>query len=221
MNLPVKTLEVSELKFSAEYPVLDEISRKLDGLNFTNQVDVINWKSFDYRPDVKFSIAYSRHELLLKYYVTEQWFKAEKSGTNQEVYEDSCVEFFVSPADDGIYYNLEFNAIGACLMGSGTGRENLKRTDPGIIAAIRRKGSAGEEVINEKNGEFSWTITVAIPFSVFFHHNLSGLKGLTFRANFYKCGDKLSVPHYLTWSPVETPKPDFHRPEYFGFLKFV
>ena len=221
MNLPVKTLEVSELEFSSEYPVLDEISGKLDDLNFINQVDVLNWESFDYKPDVKFKIAYTRHEILLKYYVTEQWFKAEKTGTNQEVYEDSCVEFFVSPSDDGIYYNLEFNAIGTCLMGSGTGRENLKRADPEFISTVRRKGSAGEKSINEKNGDFSWTITMAIPFSVFFHHNITGLKGMTFRANFYKCGDKLTVPHYVTWNPVGTAKPDYHRPEYFGLLKFV
>src|SRR5665647_369001 len=106
MNLPVKTLEVSELEFSSEYPGLDEISGKLDDLNFVNKVEVLNWKSFDYKPDVKFKIAYTRNEILLKYYVTEQWFKAEKTGTNQEVYEDSCVEFFVSPSDDGIYLSL-------------------------------------------------------------------------------------------------------------------
>jgi hypothetical protein len=221
MNLPVKTLEVKELEFSSEYPELDEISGKLDDLNFTNQVDVLNWKSFDYKPDVKFVIAYTRHELLLKYYVTEQWFKAEMTGTNQEVYEDSCVEFFVSPPGDGIYYNLEFNAIGTCLMGSGAGRENRKRADPEIISRIRRNGSAGKKSVSEKIGEFSWTITMAIPFNVFIHHNISGLKGKTFRANFYKCGDKLSVPHYVTWNPVGTVKPDYHRPEYFGLLKFV
>jgi len=221
MNLPVKTLEVGELEFSSEYPGLDEISGKLDNLNFAIPVDVLNWESFTYRPDVKFKIAYTRYEMLLKYYVTEQWFKAEKTGTNQDVYEDSCVEFFVSPADDGIYYNLEFNAIGTCLMGSGTGRENRKRADPGIISGIRRKGSAGEKSVSEKSDGFSWTITMAIPFSVFFHHKINVLKGMTFRANFYKCGDKLSVPHYLTWNPVGTLKPDYHRPEYFGLLKFV
>ena len=95
-----------------------------------NAVDVINWKDFDYKPDVKFSISYTRHEILLKYYVTEQWFKAEKTETNQEVYEDSCVEFFVAPSDDGIYYNFELNAIGTCLMASGTGRGNRNRTRP-------------------------------------------------------------------------------------------
>lgn len=221
MNLPVKSLEVRELEFGSEYPGLDEISGKVDDLNFKIPVDVLNWESFTYKPDVKFTIAYTRYEMLLKYYVTEQWFKAEKTGTNQDVYEDSCVEFFVSPSDDGIYYNLEFNAIGTCLMGSGTGRENRKRADPEIISRIRRKGSAGETSVSEKSGGSSWTITMAIPFNVFFHHNINVLKGMTFRANFYKCGDKLSVPHYVTWNPVGTVKPDYHRPEYFGLLKFV
>jgi Carbohydrate-binding family 9 len=221
MNQPVKTLEVSKLEFSSEYPGLDEISEKLDNLSFKNPVEVLNWKGFGYKPDVKFSIAYTGQEILLKYYVTEEWFKAEKTETNQAVYEDSCVEFFVSPSDDGIYYNLEFNGIGTCLMGSGTGRENRKRADHEIISRIRRTASAGEKSIREKIGGFSWTITVAIPFNVLFYHTISELKGKIFRANFYKCGDKLSVPHFLTWNPVETEKPDFHRPDYFGFLKFV
>ena len=28
------------------------------------------------------------------------------------------------------------------------------------------------------------------------------------------------IPHYGAWSPVGTPKPDFHRPEFFGELVF-
>lgn len=221
MNRPVKTLEVSKLEFSSGYPGLDEISEKLDRMNFKNPVEVLNWKGFGYKPDVKFSIAYTGHEILLKFYVTEQWFKAEKTETNQDVFEDSCVEFFVSPSDDEIYYNLEFNGIGTCLMGSGKGREDRKRADPEIISRIRRKTSVGEKSVSEKSGGFSWTITMAIPFNVFFNHSITELKGKTFRANFYKCGDKLSVPHYVTWNPVETEKPDYHRPEYFGILKFV
>jgi hypothetical protein len=221
MNRPVKTLEVSKLEFSSEYPGLDEISEKLDGMNFKNPVEVLNWKGFGYKPDVRFSIAYTGHEILLKFYVKEQWFKAEKTETNQDVYEDSCVEFFVSPSADEIYYNLEFNGIGTCLMGSGTGREDRRRADPEIISRIRRKTSVGEKSVSEKSGGFSWTITMAIPFNVFFNHSITELNGKTFRANFYKCGDKLSVPHYVTWNPVETEKPDFHRPEYFGILKFV
>jgi len=167
------------------------------------------------------SIAYSDHEIFLKYYITENYFKAEKTDTNQMVCEDSCVEFFVSPEDDGIYYNMEFNAIGTCLLGIGTNRANSKRVAPEIISKIRRLTSAGTEPFREKTGVYAWTITVAIPYEVFSHHQIKDLQGKIFRANFYKCGDKLTVPHYVTWNPVGTEKPDYHQPEHFGLLKFV
>ena len=217
----MKTLEVHKLEVSKDFPDLEEMSEKLDNLNIRNRVGEVNWKEFSYRPEVSFSIGYTDKEMLLKYYVTEEYFKAEKTESNQKVYEDSCVEFFVLPDDEGIYYNFEFNGIGTCLLGSGTGRESRTVADPEIISRIRRKASAGEIPVGEKKGKFSWTITIAIPLSVFFRHNIKELRGRAFRANFYKCGDKLSVPHYLTWNSVGTEKPDFHRPGYFGSVKFV
>ena len=36
--------------------------------------------------------------------------------------------------------------------------------------------------------------------------------------NFYKCGDATLLPHYLSWSQIDTEQPDFHRPEFFGEL---
>jgi len=38
-------------------------------------------------------------------------------------------------------------------------------------------------------------------------------------ANFYKCADKLQHPHWLNWSPVDFPKPNFHLPQSFGVLE--
>jgi Carbohydrate-binding family 9 len=81
--------------------------------------------------------------------------------------------------------------------------------------------SPGKMPVKNKNGEFIWTITIAIPREVFFHHKIKKLTGKTFMANFYKCGDKLPEPHYVTWNPVETPAPDFHQPGYFGLLRFM
>ena len=40
------------------------------------------------------------------------------------------------------------------------------------------------------------------------------------RANFYKCADKSAHPHFLAWNRVDTPAPDFHRPDFFGELTF-
>jgi len=217
----MKVAEVKKTDIKSSYPDLKKISASLDKQKERFRIDTINWEGFNYKPEVEFSIAYSENEIFLKYYITENYFKAEKTETNQMVCEDSCVEFFVSPEEDGIYYNLEFNGIGTVLLGTGTGRENSTRANPEIISKIRRLSSVGEKPVKEKSGEFKWTITIAIPFEVFFHHKVKNLKGKTFRANFYKCGDMLTVPHYVTWNPVGTENPDYHQPKYFGLLKFV
>jgi hypothetical protein len=217
----MKVAEVKKTELKPVYPGLYEISLRMDEQREKLKIDVINWKDYNYKPEVSLAIEYSDEEIYLKYYVTEDYFKAEKTETNQMVCEDSCVEFFVSPEDDGVYYNLEFNGIGTCLLGTGTRRENSTKANPGVIAKIRRITSVGEKPVSEKKGKFDWTITVAIPLEIFFLHDIKKLKGKSFRANFYKCGDKLTVPHYVTWNPVGTEKPDYHRPEYFGVLKFV
>jgi len=217
----VKTLKVNKFEHASDLPPMEEISALLDGLDVRHRIGELNWRGYEYSPEAGFSIARTPLEILLKYYVRETWFKAEKTETNQEVYEDSCVEFFVSPSDDGIYYNFEFNAIGTCLMGAGTGRHDRKRADPRVIAEIRRLASAGNRPISEGEGDFTWTLTLAIPFSTLIHHKADVREGSIFRANFYKCGDKLTMPHYLTWNQVGTDKPDFHRPEFFGSLEFA
>jgi hypothetical protein len=217
----MKTAEIIKADLKSDYPGLGEISSFLDKNGTRLHIDTLNWDGFSYKPEVELSLAYSDKEIFLKYYVTENWFKAEKTETNQMVCEDSCVEFFVSPENDGIYYNIEFNGIGTCLMGSGKGRADSKRANPEIISGIRRMTSAGSSPVMEKEGKFEWSITAAIPLSVFFHHKIGSLKGKTFRANFYKCGDMLKVPHYVTWNPIVTEKPDYHRPEYFGEMKFI
>ncbi|MDA0991466.1 MAG: carbohydrate-binding family 9-like protein, partial [Verrucomicrobia bacterium] len=45
--------------------------------------------------------------------------------------------------------------------------------------------------------------------------------GVSWRSNLYKCGDATSHPHWLTWSPIDRPKPDFHVPDQFGTLTFA
>jgi hypothetical protein len=217
----MKVAEVNKSEVGSAYPSLEEISEMLDKQNSRLKVDTLNWNGYDYRPHVEIAMAYSDNEFFIKFYIREDFFKAEKTETNQMVCEDSCVEFFVSPEDDGVYYNIEFNGIGTCLIGSGTGRASSTRADPGIVSKIRRMTSVGNEPVAEISGDFQWSLTAAIPYEVFFRHKVKDLKGKTFRANFYKCGDKLKVPHYVTWNPVGTEKPDYHQPQYFGMLKFI
>ncbi|HKK41156.1 MAG TPA: carbohydrate-binding family 9-like protein, partial [Bacteroidales bacterium] len=168
----MKTAEVKKLGLEGDYPDMEMVSGKMDELKEKLRIDTLNWKGYNYKPEVILALAYSEKEIFLKYYVTEDYFKAEKTETNEMVCEDSCVEFFVSPADDGIYYNLEFNAIGTCLLGTGTGRENSTRANPEIVSRIRRLASTGNKPFGEITGRHTWTLTLAIPFDVFFHHDI-------------------------------------------------
>ena len=217
----MRTIEVSRLNTDKTNPPMPEVSARLDELGEGHQIETVNWESFPYKPEVRFNIAWGDNEIYIKYYVRESHVKAEKSHTNEMVCEDSCVEFFVSPSDDGLYYNLEFNPIGTALMGSGHGRHDSVRADASVVEGIRRLTTMGDKPFAEISGDISWSLTVAIPLGTFFHHKVDSLAGKSFRANFYKCGDKLSNPHFVTWSPVGTEKPDYHRPEFFGILKFI
>lgn len=216
----MKTLLVPFLCFSTLLPDMAEISKALDKLGEGYSIDRVNWPGYEYQPKVRFNIGYGEKEIYLKYYVHEQYVMAQKSRPNESVCEDSCVEFFVSPDSDGIYYNFEFNPIGTCLLGKGTCRADSKVVDPVYIGKIRRLGTLGIVPFDEKTGDQYWELTVAIPVEAFAGKNIKTLSGKVFHANFYKCGDKLTRPHYLTWNPIGTANPDYHRPEFFGTIEF-
>lgn len=215
----MKTATVPKIFDRETRPGLKDVSRKLDLYGAQIDIDTINWPQFDYAPKVKTLLGYGNKELYLKYFVDDKYFVARNKETNQNIYEDSCVEFFVAPSDDG-YYNFEINAIGACLMGFGPSKEDRERVNPEIVSKIRRLSSFGKKAQEEEIRDVQWNIVIAIPFGVFFNHQIKDLSGCQFKANFYKCGNRLSVPHYLSWNPITTEKPNFHKPENFGLLVF-
>lgn len=200
-------------------PPLESVSESLDQLEKAS-IDTVNWKEYDYKPDVRFAIAYNKTELFIKFYVTEDYVRAVNGESNQSVYQDSCVEFFVRPLSDGPYLNFEFNAIGTCLMQRGMNRSERRFIEPVEIAKIRRKSSLGTDTFEERKGKQKWDLIIAIPLLLVFGKEEPELSGKNIRANFYKCGDSLSEVHYLTWNPIPIENPDYHRPDYFGVLEF-
>jgi hypothetical protein len=122
----MKVAEVKKIEFKSKFPELEEISARLDKMNGRLLVDIIKWKGYDYKPQVSLEIAYSDNEIFIKYYITESYFKAEKTETNQMVCEDSCVEFFVS------------------------------RADVDVVSKIRRQTSVGIKPVKEKKGDVTW-----------------------------------------------------------------
>ena len=89
-----------------------------------------------------------------------------------------------------------------------------------VLDKVQRWSSLGQEDFEERIGDCSWEVALVIPYSAFFMHNITSLDGKAIRANFYKCGDKLQTPHFLSWNPIDLEKPNFHCPEFFGMLRF-
>lgn len=181
----------------------------------------INWeKTFPYAPSVSFAIAHTQSAILLHFKVKEKGVLGNVTNDFGNVWEDACVEFFFSPENDGTYYNIECNCLGYVLMGAGKERPDRTRLTAEIAQEIKRWSSFGRSAIDYVKEERYWEIALVIPYRVFVNHTISSLSGQITKGNFYKCGGKDELKHYLTWSPVKAEKPDFHRPECFGNLYF-
>jgi hypothetical protein len=74
----------------------------------------------------------------------------------------------------------------------------------------------------EVTGATTWTIAYRLPLEILGKYMETPLpkSGTVWRANFYKCADKTSHPHWLTWNVVNKPQPNFHVPEDFGEIVF-
>ena len=92
--------------------------------------------------------------------------------------------------------------------------------DPAVVATVKRWSSLGSEPFEEHVDECTWELALVIPATAFFRHHLDTLDGKVMKGNFYKCGDKLQTPHFLSWSPIRLEKPQFHCPQFFGTLNF-
>lgn len=176
----------------------------------------INWKEFPYKPHVGFQIVHDNQRIFIHYSVEEEFVKAQYVHINEAVWEDSCVEFFVSFDGKESYSNIEFNVLGTGLIGTGARvREKRTRLQPEITTKIQ----TATTVVNV-DGKKKWNIILVIPTAVFVNDKIENLAGITAHGNFYKCGDSLPVPHFLSWNKIDHPTPNFHLPDFFGEIVF-
>lgn len=213
-----KVIEVPFVAGLSDKP-LAQVSEILETQGVRQAIDCVDWPNeFPYKPIVSFSIARDNQYLYIDYFVRGNYLLAVNSTDNSPVWQDSCVEFFIQIPGEKYYYNFEFNCIGTALAARRTSRSDAEHFSPEKMARIKRYSTVGNKPFREMEGLFTWGLLVAIPF------DLVGLDGEhlpeAVAANFYKCADGSSLPHYLSWSPIPVEKPDFHRPEYFGELRF-
>ena len=215
-NLKIQKINVAQQPDAASLPAL------LDSMGVEFQpISQVNWPDeYPYQPAVAFRMAYTDGALLLHYRVSEESVRSVAGRDNGPVWEDSCVEFFSIPASDGVYYNMECNCTGRLLVGGGAGRKGRQHAPQEVLDKVGRWSSLSSGDLEECKAPEVWEVALVIPFSTYFLHHLTSLDGCTVRANFYKCGDKLSKPHFLSWNPIVWEKPNFHLPDFFGTLEF-
>lgn len=191
------------------------LSQQMEALPW-QPIAQVNWSEFPYKPEVYFQMAHDNQSIFIHYSVQEEFVKAQYVRTNEAVWEDSCVEFFVSFDGKVNYYNIEFNVLGTGLIGAGSRiKEDRTRLEPETTAKIQ----TATTVINV-DGKKKWNIILVIPTAVFVNDKIENLAGATAYGNFYKCGDGLPTPHFLSWSKIEHPTPNFHLPDFFGEIVF-
>lgn len=192
-----------------------DITSILDIKGVSLNVDCINWPAeYPYHPLTEISIAHSGRSIFVNFQVRGNYLRAVNHTNNSHVHQDSCVEFFLAPKGRTPYYNFEFNCIGTVHTACRMDRHNGAPLTDAQLDTIKRYPSYGTRPFEEMEGFFAWNLLVEIPLE------LIGVKyegtPIHMMGNFYKCADLTTAPHFVSWAPIATPEPDFHRPEFFA-----
>jgi hypothetical protein len=192
------------------------------------EVSCYGQESSAHRPQTQCKLLYDRDFIYGIFRVNDRHVRCVHTGFQSEVYKDSCVEFFVQPDAAGGYFNFEFNCGGALLAScvtdptrvAGTVKEFIPLT-PENDLQIKRCHSLPPIVEPEITGPTIWFLGFSIPFAMLGKYTAIPAEtgGQVWRANFYKCGNETSHPHWGSWSPIR--ELNFHRPVDFGEIQFI
>ena len=165
------------------------------------------WGNY-YTPDARANVIHDGEGLYVTMFAKEERISAHETAFGGAVCRDSCLEFFFNPAPkaQNKYINIETNPRGTMHIGVGEAREN--RTVLMVMPEMRLSKTG--------HVDGTWAIRYFVPFALM--KELTGAEHETrMLGNFYTC-DETIHPHFGTWAPVSAPRPDFHRPEFFGEL---
>ncbi len=179
----------------------------------------------EHLPDTRAKLLYDDNHLYVFFRVTDQYVRAVAKTFHDPVYQDSCVEFFFTPGKDlgEGYFNLEANCGARFLLHHQIARgENQREVAVEDCRKIEIKASLPQTVDPEMTEPMVWTLHYALPIELLKKYAPveAPAPGVSWRANFYKCADHSSHPHWLTWNCVDKPDPDFHVPHCFGTIVF-
>jgi hypothetical protein len=213
MTSPDNILKFTTLLKNADFKPIQEALEA----DQARSIGVQNWEPHQKGVQAEWKCLWGKDAFFLYFEVSEPWVRAcHKGYSGGVVCQDSCIEWFFSINGVG-YYNFEFNPIGAFTIMKGDTRKNRYSFKAHELPGLRFLGSEGHEPFDAKPGEQPWKAWMVIPYNICDTH-VEQLRSSSLKANFYKCGDALPTRHYLSWAPIATENPDFHRPEFFKEL---
>src|SRR5690606_38345776 len=180
-----------------------------------------------FSPKTSVKMMYDEDNVYVIFQVKDSYVRSLVREINGNVSGDACVEFFFAP-DANLperYFNLEINAGGTPLLFYVTKPwTGFTKLDSADIKKIEIAHSLPRVVDPEITKPVTWPIEYRIPLAMLekFSKVSRPKPGMVWKANFYKTASKSknSNPHWITWSPVEYPRPNFHLPQFFGTLEF-
>ncbi len=178
-----------------------------------------------YRPNALAKLAWDDDALHIIFRVEDRFVRAVARKYQDPVCKDSCVEFFFTPgAQLGLsYFNIEINCGGTMLFWWHPQGKPAVPVAAEYGAQVKVAHSLPKVVDPEIQTPTTWTVECRLPLDVVRKYCPAAsapAPGVCWKANFYKCAEANSHPHWLTWSFVDHPTPQFHLPQYFGSLQF-
>jgi len=221
-----RTYEV--VRAPAEHPLTESWNAPLWNRVPSLAVDRFRPESSDHRPRVEARVAHTADRFIGIFRVEDRYVRCVQTAPQARVCTDSCVECFLKPKPESGHLNFEFNCGGAIRTSYITkpvrtpdGFEEYEDLSLDEIGTIEVRTSMPQAVEPEIETPVTWTLAFAIPIALLeaYVGPIGDPAGQDWRANFYKCGDETSHPHWAAWSPVR--EFDFHRPQDFGVLRFA
>jgi Carbohydrate-binding family 9 len=191
----------------------------------TLKVKHFHAKSSDHRPEVRARLLWTEDGIFVLFKVHDRYVVSKHTEYQDPVCRDSCVEFFVQPKRGKGYFNFEVNCGGTLLLyyceKALDGSSKHTEVPWAVAKDIPMYHSLQRKTFPERTGASEWRIQYFVPVTLLEKYvgPLGDLTGQTWRANFYKCADESSHPHWGAWAPI-AEQLDFHQPQFFGTLRF-
>jgi len=181
-----------------------------------------NWYTEGEKEKTVARLLWDNDNLYVGYYCHDRHISGYVRERHGPVSRDDCVEVFISPNPEKPrnYYGFEINVIGTMLnfIRADWWTGGLRWEPDGVVYRTSYHGLPKKD---ESPEDDHWILELLIPFRNFARDaaHTPPHPGDVWRLNLNRAGGKTNA-QYSTWSPVKTPRPNFHVPESFGYVHF-